>query len=253
MTNIFSTVQAIVLAGGRGTRMKAVEKNKVMCEVGGKPMISYSVSALKELGIEKPIVVVGFSKESIQEYLKNTVEYAIQAEAKGTADAVRSAMSQIKPDTKNVFVLYGDHTTFYTAKILRQLFDHHVASGAGMTLITTHTEPAGYGRVLRDANGAMIGVVEEKIATEEQKKIREINTGNAVYTVDFLKKYLPKIEMNPISGEYYFTDIIELGFRGHEKIETFVVEDELVAVGINTPDQLQNAEQLMKGVKRNEE
>ena len=123
MKNIFTHVQAIILAGGRGTRIKAIGKNKVMYEVSGKPMISYSVSALKTLGIEKPIVVVGFSKESIQNYLKNTVEYALQVEAKGTADAVRSAMPLLKPDTSNIFVLYGDHTTFYTAEILHQLFE----------------------------------------------------------------------------------------------------------------------------------
>lgn len=246
-----TSIQAIVLAAGRGTRMNATEKNKIMYEVGGKAMISYPVSALKGLGIEKPIIVVGFAKESVMDYLKDTVLFAEQTRAEGTADAVRAAMPYIPENTQEIIVLYGDHSTFYTTQILQELLDKHEKSGAAMTLITTHTDPAGYGRILRDATGKMIGIVEEKNATDEQKAITEINTGNAVYTYAFLQKYLPQIQKNPVSAEFYFTDIVALGFQNNEHIETYTVEDKAIGIGINTPQQLQEAEQEM--AKRQEE
>lgn len=239
-------IQTIILAAGRGTRMKAVEKNKVMFEVGGKPMIGYSVQAVKDLGIEKPIVVIGFAKDSVQQYLGDRVQYAVQEQAQGTADAVRSAMPLIAQDTDVVIVLYGDGSMFYTGDVLQKLLDHHLQTKAGMTLITTHTDPTGYGRILRDNRGKMIGIVEEKNATEEQKKIREISSGNAAYSASFLRRYLPMIERNAVSGEFYFTDIVELGMKHGELIETLVIEDPAYGIGINTPDQLKQAEEEMQ-------
>jgi len=239
-------VQGIILAAGRGTRMHATVKNKVMYEVGGKPMISYPVEAMKGLGITKPIIVVGFARDGLQQYLKDRVEFAVQETADGTADAVRSAMPHIHQGVEQVIVLYGDHSTFYTTSVLQQLLDHQKNTGAAMTLITTNTDPKGYGRILRDDNGEMIGIVEEKNATEEQQKITEISTGNAVYSMAFLQKYLPMIQRNPVSGEFYFTDIVELGFQHNEKIETLVLQDKTIGIGINTPEQLAIAEQEMK-------
>lgn len=241
-----SSVQAVILAGGKGTRMHAEEKNKVMFEIGGKPMISYPVESLKTLGITKPIVVVSFARESIMEYLKDAVEYAVQKDPKGTADAVRSAAPSLKEGTKHVIVLYGDHATFYTPDILQGLLDAHERKRAAMTLITTHTDPTGYGRILRDSSGKMVGIVEEKNATEEQKKITEINTGNGVYEKSFLLTYLPRITPNPVSKEYYFTDIVELGVKNRENIETYVVDDAAVSLGVNTPEQLNAAEEELQ-------
>lgn len=241
--------QAIILAGGRGTRMQSTNTNKVMREIAGKPMLDYPVSALekldKELKLGKPIAVVGFAQESIRSYFGERLIYAEQKEALGTADAVRAAVPYIRPETTDVFVLYGDHSTFYTADFLRGLAEAHVQKEAAMTLVTTHTNPAGYGRILRDAQGRMIGIVEEKVASEEQKKITEISTGNAIYSTAFLNTYLPQIQMNPVSKEYYFTDIVELAVRNNERLEAYVADDETIGMGVNTPDQLIIAQQAM--------
>lgn len=239
-------IQGIILAAGRGTRINATVKNKVMYEVGGKPMISYPVEAMKGLGITKPIIVVGFARDGLMKYLKNSVEFAVQEKADGTADAVRAAMPHIPRRIDQVIVLYGDHSTFYTTSVLHQLLDHQKSTGAAMTLITTNTDPKGYGRILRDGKGEMIGIVEEKNATNEQRKIREISTGNAVYSIKFLQTYLPMIQRNPVSGEFYFTDIVALGFQHDEKIETLVLKDRAIGLGINTPEQLAIAEEEMK-------
>lgn len=244
-----NTVQAIVLAGGKGTRMKAVGKNKVMYEIGGKPIIAYPIQLLKTIGVKKPIIVVGFEKESIMNYFGDSVEYAIQENPVGTGDAVKAALSSIRPETQYVIVLYGDHSTFYKPEVLRALLEKQAETDAAFTLITTHTDPFGYGRILRDESGKMIGIVEEKNATDEQRKIREINTGNGVFKASILRKYLPKIQENSLTHEYYFPDIVELCVSDRENVETYVVEDSAVAIGVNTPEQLQNAEEELK--KRN--
>lgn len=243
-------VQGIILAAGRGTRINATVKNKMMYEVGGKPMISYPVEAMKGLGITKPIIVVGFARDGLMKYLKNSVEFAVQEKADGTADAVRASMPYISDGVDQVIVLYGDHSTFYTTSVLQQLLDHQKNTGSAMTLITTNTDPKGYGRILRDGNGEMIGIVEEKNATDEQRKITEISTGNAVYSMKFLQTYLPMIQRNPVSDEFYFTDIVALGFQHDEKIETLVLQDKTIGIGINTPEQLAVAEEEMRKRKR---
>jgi bifunctional UDP-N-acetylglucosamine pyrophosphorylase/glucosamine-1-phosphate N-acetyltransferase len=239
-------VQGIILAAGRGTRMKAIEKNKVMFEVGKTPMVAFPVRALKGIGVEKPIVVVGFAKESIKNFLQNTVTYAEQEKAEGTADAVRVALDLIDPEVEQVIVLYGDGAMFYSTEVLQKLLQHQLKTHAAMTLITTHTDPKGYGRILRGKNGAMIGIVEEKNATEVQREITEINTGNAVYSIEFLKKYMPMIQRNAVSGEFYFTDIVALGFEHKEKIETLVMDEPGIGIAVNTPEQLAIAEEEMK-------
>lgn len=237
-------VQAIILAGGKGTRMNANEsRNKVMFEIGGKPIISYPVQLLKSIGILKPIIVVGYAKESIMNYLGDSVEYAIQENPVGTGDAVKCALPLISPETKYVIVLYGDHSTFYTPKVLTDLLSHEEATQAALTLITTHTDPKGYGRVLRDNMGKMIGIVEEKNATEEQRAITEINTGNGVFLATILQKFLPEITPNELTKEYYFPDVIELCVKNGLPVETLVVEDSAVAIGVNTQEQLQAAEE----------
>lgn len=245
--NTFKDLDAIILAAGKGTRMKATVKNKVMYEIAGTPMIAFPVRALKKLGVEKPIIVVGFVREGVQAYLKDEVRYAVQEKTEGTADAVRVAMPSLLADATDVIVLYGDHSAFYTAEVLATLVEQHRKSNAAMTLITTHVDsPTGYGRILRDENGDMTGIVEEKNATDDERKITEINTGNAIYRREFLEKYLPQIERNAVSGEFYFTDIVGLGFTHHEKIETFVAEDAAFGMGVNTPEQLRVAEEEMK-------
>lgn len=242
----FQDIEAIILAGGRGSRLKMSDKSKVMLEIGGKPMLEYPVERLEELGLSKPIVVVGFARESIQSYFQDRVQYAVQEEAIGTADAVSCAVPLLQPTTKHVIVFYGDHSMFYTAEMIATFIQTHLESKADMTLVTTETDPTGFGRVIRDTNGEMLRIVEEKNATDEEKKIREINTGNGIYTKEFLLEYLPKITRNAISGEYYLTDIVELGKESGASIKPFKMKDHRIGIGVNTPDQLLAAKEAME-------
>ncbi|HAU99179.1 MAG: Bifunctional protein GlmU [Microgenomates group bacterium GW2011_GWF2_45_18] len=241
-------VQAIILAGGRGKRMGVHEmQNKVMIPLNGKPMLAYPVERLARMGIEHPIVVVGHAKESIFSYFGDSLIYAEQKQQLGTADAVGSALPFVDKDCVDVVVLYGDHCAFYTEEVLQTVLKLHTAQQADVTLISTTVEnPFGYGRILRDENGEVSGIVEEKNATDEQKKIREINTGNAVYKKSFLLKTLPLVKMNEVSQEYYLTDVFEIGVRLGAKIQSWNGRDEALGMGVNSPDQLVVAEQEMK-------
>lgn len=239
-------IDAIILAAGKGTRMKATDKNKCLFPLNGKPMIRYPLSALKDLGITQPIVVVGFAKESVRAELGNEVVYAEQLEPSGTATALIAGIEKLDPKVKEVIVLYGDHSAFYDAGVLMRLLDIHRSTKADMTLATVVLDdPTGYGRILRDENENLIEIVEEKNASESQRAIKEINSGNAVYSVDFLKELLPKIKKNELTGEYYLTDLVKLGLEHEYRIETMISYDQGLSMGVNTPEQLAAAEAYM--------
>lgn len=241
------SLDAIILAAGKGTRMKAVDKNKCLFPLNGKPMIRYPLEALKELGVNKPIVVVGFAKESIKRELGDEVRYAEQKETTGTATALMAGFEQLDPGVTEVIVLYGDHSAFYDAGILMRLIDTHRSAKADMTIVTVVVDdPTGYGRIIRDAQQNLLEIVEEKNAALEQREIKEINSGNAIYETSFLKKLLPKIRKNEITGEYYLTDLVKLGMDSEYRIETLISYDKALSMGVNTPQQLAAAEAYMQ-------
>lgn len=244
-------LQAIILAAGKGTRMNSLEVNKCLLPINGKPMIRYPLGALKALGVEKSIVVVGFAKESVQSELRDEVIYAVQKDVNGTAKAVEAGMSLIASDTDKVIVLYGDHSAFYTHDVIKSLLDKNRADEADMTLVTIRTNPPfGYGRIIRDTTGDMVRIVEEKNATDEEKLIDEINTGNAVYSQKLLRETLPKIAPNSLTGEYYLPDVVWLGRELGYKIRAEKFDQPGLNMGVNTPDQLAAAEKLMKELKK---
>ncbi|PWU24010.1 hypothetical protein C5B42_00945 [Candidatus Cerribacteria bacterium 'Amazon FNV 2010 28 9'] len=238
---------AIILAAGKGSRMKSTDRNKCLLPLVGKPMLCYELESLSKLGIDKPVVVVGFARESIEAELKDTVRYAVQLQPDGTAKALEVALPHLDPDTREVIVLYGDHSAFYDEYVLRSLLDHHRSHHADMTLVTVVMEdPYNYGRIVRDEKGKIKEIVEEKNATEVQRQIKEINSGNGVYSLSFLKKLLPIIEKNELSGEYYLTDIVKLGLEKGYIVETLVSHDEHLSMGVNTPQQYEAAQKAME-------
>lgn len=231
------------MAAGKGTRMQCQDKNKVAMLLGNKPLVLRIVHLLKTLDLGAIVAVVGYAKESVIEALAGenvlTVE---QTEQLGTAHAVQVGLKKLPEKISDVIVIYGDDASLYPASLLNTLVIKHMGSNAAVTFITfTVSEPKGLGRVLRDENGNVSEIVEEKNATEEQKKVNEINSGCYIFNKAFLAKYLPRIGKNPVSGEYYLTDIIELALKNNEKVET-VEGKNFPWRGINTPDELKAAE-----------
>ena len=245
-------IQPIILAAGKGSRMKTNGKgNKCMLPLHGKPMLEYPILALEKITNFKPIIVVGHASSSIKDYFKDRSLYAVQTNPKGgTADALRAGMKHVGSQAEDVIVLYGDHCAFYTVDVLQNLIDHHLANDAAMTLITVvKKNPYNYGRILRQ-NGKIVGIVEEKNASHQQRQIKEINTGNAIYSLEFLETFLPQIEKNEITNEYYLTDIVALGIGAGEKIATLTLTDERLSLGVNTPEQYAQAQQAMRSFSR---
>lgn len=166
---------------------------------------------------------------------------------RGTADALKGGLTKISPHIKNVLSVYGDDSAFYTPDLIKSLVKKHRSAQADITFVTINLEnPTGLGRIIRNNEGKVTTIVEEKNATEEQKKITEINTGLYIFNKQFLDKNIDKIKKNQISGEYYLTDLIEIGLKGGYKVQTLKWNDSSIWFGINTKGQLDRAKQLKR-------
>lgn len=237
---------AVVLAAGKGSRINAREINKVMLALAGKPMIGYTYKLLKTAGFKKIIVVVGFAKDTIINFLGKKCSYAYQQKRLGTAHALKCALSKVPLTAKNVFVCYSDDTAFYPPRVIINLIKKHLKNKAVLTFLTVEKKKPDIARVLRDDKGRVVGVVELHNLKPSQKKIKEINCGCYCVKTNFLKKFLPKIKKNPISGEYDLPKLIELGLKAKAKVQAFKIGREDYFQGVNTRDQLIKADKKMK-------
>lgn len=239
----------IILAAGKGTRMKMVSENKVVLPLGDKPMIQHIVEFMSRLEIETIIVVVGFAKESVMEALKGfNVIYAEQIEPLGTGHALVCALSKLPEEIENVFVVYGDDAVLYkenNTPVIKRLLEVQESEKAAITFLTIEqSNPYGLGRIIRNSTGNVAAIIEEKDANEEQKKIIEINPGCFVFSVRFLQKYLSQIETSPVTGEYYINNFIDLALKNGEKVKT-IRGGTMDWRGVNTPEELNAAEKLL--------
>lgn len=240
-------VAAIILAAGRGTRMESTKNNKVVNALADKPMVAYTVSNLKQSGISNIIVVVGFASESVKKALKKSVIYALQRKRLGTGHAVQVGLSKVNKNVKQIISLYADDSAFYSPKLISSLLSTHRKNHAAVTVVTVaKKDPHGLGRILRDSKGQIKAIIEEKNATSKQKKITEINTGLYCFDSNFLFNSIRKVKKNPISGEYYLTDMVEIARKQGKKVSTLHWADNSVWFGVNTREQLIKADKLMQ-------
>ena len=221
---------AIILAAGKGTRMKT-ELPKCAFPLLKKPMVTYIIEALESINIDQIICVVGHKKEVLQDILKDRVKYAIQEEQLGTGHAVKCALDFID-DNGYTIILPGD-TPLIDKEILDQLIEVHKSNKNDFTIGTIVLDnPFGFGRIVRDSSNYVLRIVEEKDASEEERKIKEINTGLFLVDNSLLKKALLEIKNNNAKGEYYLTDIVEI-LSKKAKIGTFTIKDTYKLNGIN--------------------
>ncbi len=245
-------VGAIILAAGKGKRMQSTTVNKTVSLLGGKPMIKHIVEFMQEIQVGQIVVVVGFAKESVGDALHGfDVTYAEQKEQLGTGHAVEEALYTLRPEIEDVVVVYGDDAVLYNGKnsqIVLDLIKRHQTENNALTFLTIEQEnPFGLGRIVRDEKGEAIGIVEEKNASDEQRKITEINPGCFVFSVDFIKKYLKIVEKNELTGEYYLTDLVDIA-RTHQQKMSTVKGGKLLWRGVNTPEELQAAQEMIGGI-----
>ncbi|MGB9808823.1 MAG: sugar phosphate nucleotidyltransferase, partial [Caldanaerobacter sp.] len=234
---------SVILAAGLGKRMKS-KYPKVIHKVCGKPMIKWVVEAAKEAGSKKVIVVVGHGREMVEEVLGNEVIYAYQEVQLGTGHAVMMA-EEFLPEKGEVLILTGD-TPLITSDTLRRLIGYHFERRNDVTILSSvFDDPTGYGRIIRNESGDVVKIVEEKDASEEEKRVKEINSGMYVVNISKLKDALKKITNDNAQGEYYLTDAVEIIRNMGGKIGAIAGESEEI-IGVNSRIQLSVAEKEMR-------
>lgn len=242
-------IVAVVLAAGKGTRMKS-QLPKVLHAVGGKPMLQHVLDAARAAGASRLLTVVGFEGEKVVAALGTGSEFAEQKEQLGTGHALMQAQPALAGFAGTILLLCGD-TPLLTPRTLKQLIDAHHQNGCAATVLTAVLDhPAGYGRILRDASGNVTGIVEQKDASESQKKINEINTGMYCFETQDVFGALTSLTCNNAQGEYYLTDVLAILASQGKKVGAVVVDDFEETLGINSRVQLADAEQVLRQRKR---
>jgi bifunctional UDP-N-acetylglucosamine pyrophosphorylase/glucosamine-1-phosphate N-acetyltransferase len=243
-------VNVLILAAGLGTRMKS-RKAKVLHQAGGMPLIEHVVRTALELAAAQNVtVVVGHQAGEVQAVVSAYgVRFAVQAEQGGTGHAVMAAREAVGEHTGLLVVLYGD-CPLLAASTLRELLERQRESGAAATVITTVLDdPTGYGRIVTDPAGRLLAIVEQKAASEEQLRIREINSGIYCFTAELLWKHLDEIGTGNPAGEYYLTDIIEIFQRHGFPVATFRLDDATEVLGINNRVELAAVDKVLREKK----
>lgn len=243
----------VILAAGLGTRMKS-RKAKVLHEAGGLTLVEHVVnSALDLTSPDRIVVVVGHQAEKVQQILaKKSVRFAVQTEQKGTGHALEMCRAAVPDHEGKLVVLYGD-CPLLSAPTLRRLLADHEQSKAAATVITTEIDdPTGYGRAIAGADRVLQAIVEEKAATPEQKKVREINSGIYCFEAPLLWNHLSGIKPNPASNEYYLTDFVELFNHSGYTVRALLHKDADELLGINTRLELAIVDNIFRERKTRE-
>ncbi len=229
---------AIVLAAGMGKRMKS-DLPKVLHELNGKPLVGWVADTLTGLDINRVVVVVGYKKEMVVDFLKDyDFKFVEQAEQLGTGHAVMMAEKELEDFQGEVIVLAGD-VPMIRKETIQRLFDEHRNRGAVATVLTSEPpDPTGYGRVIRNSRGLVEKIVEHKDASEEELKAGEINTGTFVFNKKDLFEGLKKIDNKNVQGEYYLTDLMEIFLKEGKITAAYMTDDYREALGINSSEQL---------------
>ena len=236
---------AVILAAGKGTRMKSALP-KVLHAVGGKSMLRHVMTAAEQAGAKRMLVVVGFGGDKVQAEIGAAAEFVLQAEQLGTGHAMMQVQPVLAGFSGTILLLCGD-TPLLTGQALLDLVAAHQQSGAAATVLTAMPADAtGYGRILRDESGQVLGIVEQKDATAEQKQIGEINTGIYCFEAAPLFAALAGLTCNNAQKEYYLTDVLAILAQAGQQVGAVEVADFQETLGINSRLQLAEAEKILR-------
>ncbi|TLQ41669.1 bifunctional UDP-N-acetylglucosamine diphosphorylase/glucosamine-1-phosphate N-acetyltransferase GlmU [Ruoffia tabacinasalis] len=235
---------AVVLAAGKGTRMKS-ELYKVLHTINGISMVEHVLRAVQQSNVERIVTIVGHGAETVRDVLADQSEFALQEEQLGTGHAVLQAKDLLKDEEGSTLVICGD-TPLFSAETLNQLFEFHEESNAKGTILTAIAEdPAGYGRVVRQSDKEVSRIVEQKDANEEEQAITEINTGTYVFNNKALFEALDKVGNENAQGEYYLPDVISIMKEAGDTVKAFTMDNFDEAIGVNDRIALAEATRLM--------
>lgn len=240
-----SDLVTIILAAGKGTRMKS-KLPKVLHRVAGKSMLQHVLDAANKAGASRNVVVVGFGGDVVKEAIGEQAEFVVQAEQLGTGHAVKQAAPLLANTEGTVMVLCGD-TPLLTGELLEKLYTEHKAAGAKATVLTAIMPDAtGYGRIIRTEDGSVARIVEHKDATEEERKVNEVNSGIYCFEIKDMFEALEKVGCDNAQGEYYLPDVLEILRDKGEKIWAVAADDYESTLGINSRVQLSGAEKILR-------
>lgn len=238
-------LKAVILAAGKGTRMKS-DLPKVVHTIEGKCLVDYAIEAARGAGAEDICLVVGYKYEIVREtILHKDVRFVLQEQQLGTGHAVRCAKDFLG-DEGQTLILFGD-APLITAETLRRLQKYHVENGNTVTVLSAMMEdPAGYGRIIRDADGNFVKSVEHKDATEAELTSHEVNSGMYIFETGELKEALEKIQPNNAQGEYYLPDTLTIIKEKGLKVDAFALDDPEDITGVNDQEQLRAAGMVIR-------
>jgi len=242
---------AVILAAGKGTRMPAADKPKVMHEVSGRPMVAHVVDAIRGICGERVYLVVGYKADDVVSvFCDSGVEFVHQREQLGTGHAVLQCEKVLGDFLGTVIVLNGD-VPCLRPETVERFADYHDSAAAAATVLTANLEdPTGYGRIVRDGDESLSGIVEEKDATAAQRKIREINSGLFCFDKTRLFDALQSTNRDNAQNEYYLTDVIGVLKNAGQRVRAFCVDDAWEVSGVNTEEELVAVRTYFKGISK---
>ncbi|HFU4122354.1 TPA: bifunctional UDP-N-acetylglucosamine diphosphorylase/glucosamine-1-phosphate N-acetyltransferase GlmU [Streptococcus suis] len=236
---------AIILAAGKGTRMKS-DLPKVLHKVAGISMLEHVKRAVDAMSPVKTVTIVGHKAELVQEVLEGQSEFALQSEQLGTGHAVMMAEPDLAGLEGHTLVIAGD-TPLITGESLKNLINFHISHKNVATILTAQADnPFGYGRIIRNADGEVLKIVEQKDANDFEKQVKEINTGTYLFDNKRLFEALKDINTDNAQGEYYLTDVISIFRQAGEKVGAYVLKDFDESLGVNDRIALATAEAVMR-------
>jgi bifunctional UDP-N-acetylglucosamine pyrophosphorylase/glucosamine-1-phosphate N-acetyltransferase len=244
------SIAAIVLAAGKGTRMTA-DLPKVLHTIDERPMISYVIDAIQPVAGERVYLVVGYGADQVMKACSDRgVRFVKQEPQLGTGHAVMQCEKVLESFDGTVVVLNGD-VPCLRSETIRQFVAHHTERGGAATVLTAILDnPFGYGRVVKDSDGSLAAIVEEKDADEETKKTREINSGLFCFARARLFDALTSIDRDNAQNEYYLTDVIAELKRSGDGVYSYCVSDAQEVAGVNTDEELEAVRRHLRGGTR---
>ncbi|MDB5273775.1 MAG: glmU [Chitinophagaceae bacterium] len=235
---------AILLAAGKGTRMRSTLPKPIV-PFQGKPIVAHLIDSFKQAGIQDIYLIVGHGAEEVKQTIGRGVHYVYQKTQHGTADAVQHVRYARRWTNEDVFVFVGD-SPLIAAETIKRLEAHHRDTNASCTFLTAlFPIDLPYARVLKNEQGELLGCVEEKNATAEQLLVRELLSSHFIFKARELFGYLDEIKPDKDNREYYLTDIIGIFLKHELKVETLLIDNYKELVGLNTPEDIQWAEDTL--------
>ncbi|MGI6029987.1 MAG: bifunctional UDP-N-acetylglucosamine diphosphorylase/glucosamine-1-phosphate N-acetyltransferase GlmU [Eubacteriales bacterium] len=236
----------IILAAGKGTRMKSNDP-KVLCQLLFKPLVGWVMDASRKAGMEDLCVVTGHGRQQVMQALEGQCEFAVQEQQLGTGHAVMQCREFLRRHQGDTVVILSGDTPLIEAKTLAELCRQHEEQQASATVLAGRLDnPFGYGRILRDEQGNVTGIVEQKDATPAQQQVKEINSGIYAFQAEELLQTLDLLTNDNAQGEYYLTDTIGILVSQGKRVRAMVCEDSQQIMGINDRAQLYEAAQVAK-------